>query len=130
MQAEVQRECGDPSRPGEGAEETGDRSSHYTRLEKLGSGTYGSVYLAQNNATGAKVAIKQMRVDDVEDGIPQTAIREVALLKCVVPLLPHHAGWRCTVPSNPSFLQVSEARKCGRNHHRATAWESVPLDRP
>jgi len=79
--ADVQLECRDASLQGEGAERTSDPSEQFTRLEKLGSGTYGSVYLARNNVTGAKVAIKQMRVDDAEDGIPQTAIREVALLK-------------------------------------------------
>ena len=90
--ADVQLECRDASLQGEGAERTSDPSEQFTRLEKLGSGTYGSVYLARNNVTGAKVAIKQMRVDDVEDGIPQTAIREVALLKCVAPPPPCHAA--------------------------------------
>jgi serine/threonine protein kinase len=83
--AEAELQCRDtsltPTTSAADAKDMSDPHQKFTRLEKLGSGTYGSVYLARNNANGENVAIKVMRVDDSEDGIPQTAIREVALLK-------------------------------------------------
>uniref|UniRef100_A0A7S3WCH4 Cyclin-dependent kinase 2 homolog n=1 Tax=Strombidinopsis acuminata TaxID=141414 RepID=A0A7S3WCH4_9SPIT len=52
-------------------------------LEKvlLGEGTYGKVYKARSNRTGESVAMKQMKLDAQEEGVPSTAIREIALLK-------------------------------------------------
>jgi hypothetical protein len=60
--------------------------SDYERLEKLGSGTYGAVYKARHIETGMLYAIKQMSIED-DDGIPQTAIREVAILRSETPRL-------------------------------------------
>lgn len=56
---------------------------NYELLEKglLGEGTYGKVYKARNVRSGEFVAMKQMKLDDQEDGVPSTAIREIALLK-------------------------------------------------
>ena len=53
----------------------------YQRLEKLGEGTYGVVYKAQNMETGELVAIKKIRLEKEDDGVPSTAIREISLLK-------------------------------------------------
>lgn len=57
--------------------------SQYEILEKspLGEGTYGKVYKARQNRTGEWVAMKQMKLDTQEEGVPSTAIREIALLK-------------------------------------------------
>lgn len=54
---------------------------NYKRLQKLGEGTYGIVYKAVDNKTGQIVAIKQIRLEQEEEGIPVTAIREIALMK-------------------------------------------------
>jgi len=53
----------------------------YRKLEKIGEGTYGKVYLALNQETGEKVALKKMVFETEDEGIPSTALREVALLK-------------------------------------------------
>ena len=53
----------------------------YKRLEKLGEGTYGVVYKAINQETGETVAIKKIRLEKEDDGVPSTAIREISLLK-------------------------------------------------
>lgn len=53
----------------------------YKKLEKLGEGTYGVVYKAQDKATGEIVALKKIRLEKEDDGVPSTAIREISLLK-------------------------------------------------
>ncbi|KXN73408.1 protein serine/threonine kinase [Conidiobolus coronatus NRRL 28638] len=53
----------------------------YQKIEKLGEGTYGIVYKAQNRENGQVVALKRIRLDNEEEGVPCTAIREIALLK-------------------------------------------------
>eukprot|EP00343_Euplotes_focardii_P009488 CAMPEP_0205828228 /NCGR_PEP_ID=MMETSP0206-20130828/34389_1 /ASSEMBLY_ACC=CAM_ASM_000279 /TAXON_ID=36767 /ORGANISM="Euplotes focardii, Strain TN1" /LENGTH=82 /DNA_ID=CAMNT_0053129807 /DNA_START=36 /DNA_END=281 /DNA_ORIENTATION=- len=53
----------------------------YLKLEKIGEGTYGVVYKAQDNATGEIVVLKKIRLEAQEEGVPSTAIREISLLK-------------------------------------------------
>ncbi len=53
----------------------------YQKLEKVGEGTYGVVYKALDKVTGDHIAMKKIRLDHDEEGIPSTAIREIALLK-------------------------------------------------
>merc|ERR1719238_1661440 len=57
--------------------------AQYETQEKivLGEGTYGKVYKARSVRTGEAVAMKQMKLDAQEEGVPSTAIREIALLK-------------------------------------------------
>ena len=60
--------------------------SNYETIEKvlLGEGTYGKVYKARSVRTGEAVAMKQMKLDAQKEGVPSTAIREIALLKELV----------------------------------------------
>lgn len=53
----------------------------FRRLEKLGEGTYGVVYKARDIGTGDMLALKKIRLDAEDEGIPSTAIREISLLK-------------------------------------------------
>lgn len=55
----------------------------YDLAEKIGEGTYGKVFKARVVSTNEVVAIKEMKIDSTEEGIPSTAIREIALLKTV-----------------------------------------------
>lgn len=48
--------------------------------EKLGEGTYGIVYKATDKETGEIVAVKKIRLEHTDEGIPSTAIREISLL--------------------------------------------------
>jgi len=53
----------------------------YERQEKLGEGTYGIVYKCRDLVTGQMVALKKIRLEKEDDGVPSTAIREISLLK-------------------------------------------------
>lgn len=56
----------------------------YLKLDKVGEGTYGIVYKARNKETQEIVALKSIRLDSVDEGVPCTAIREISLLKELV----------------------------------------------
>ena len=53
----------------------------YEKLEVVGEGTYGVVYKAKDTQTGEIVALKKIKLETEQEGIPSTAIREIALLK-------------------------------------------------
>ncbi|KAA6384208.1 MAG: putative Cyclin-dependent kinase 3 [Streblomastix strix] len=58
-----------------------DHSDHYIKLEKVGEGTYGVVYKAKDLGNNELVALKRIRLESEEQGVPSTTIREIALLK-------------------------------------------------
>lgn len=53
----------------------------FLKIEKIGEGTYGVVYKGQNKKTGKIVAMKKIRLESEDEGVPSTAIREISLLK-------------------------------------------------
>jgi len=53
----------------------------YQKLDKLGEGTYGVVFKAKNTENGEIVALKKIKLEKEDDGVPSTAIREISLLK-------------------------------------------------
>ena len=54
---------------------------NYEKVLKIGEGTYGVVYKAKNLRDDTMVALKRIRLDQDEEGVPSTAIREISLLK-------------------------------------------------
>ena len=53
----------------------------YQKIGKVGEGTYGVVYKAKDRVTGEIIALKKIRLEAEDEGIPSTAIREISLLK-------------------------------------------------
>lgn len=53
----------------------------YEKLEKIGEGTYGTVFKAKNRQTQEIVALKRYRLDTEDEGIPSSALREICLMK-------------------------------------------------
>ncbi|KAG9063864.1 Cyclin-dependent kinase 2 [Linnemannia hyalina] len=62
-------------------EEEEKETGPYQKLEKIGEGTYGVVYKATHRTTGRVVAMKKIRLENEDEGVPSTAIREISLLK-------------------------------------------------
>ncbi|KAF2772402.1 cell division control protein 2 serine/threonine protein kinase [Teratosphaeria nubilosa] len=56
---------------------------NYQKMEKIGEGTYGVVYKARDLTTPDHriVALKKIRLEAEDEGVPSTAIREISLLK-------------------------------------------------
>lgn len=53
----------------------------WKRGEKLGEGTFGEVYVATHEKTGEIAALKKIKLECEDEGVPGTTLREVSLLK-------------------------------------------------
>ncbi|GAA5825786.1 hypothetical protein JCM11251_000368 [Rhodosporidiobolus azoricus] len=53
---------------------------NYERIEKVGEGTYGTVYRCRQRNTNQIVALKKIRLEEEDEGVPSTALREVSVL--------------------------------------------------
>ena len=58
-----------------------DEREKYENLDKVGEGTYGVVYKCRTKDTQDLVALKKIRLENEDEGIPSTAIREISILK-------------------------------------------------
>jgi serine/threonine-protein kinase 24/25/MST4 len=59
-----------------------DPASQYTLLEKLGTGSFGTVYKAIHNETKQIVAIKQIDLEDSDDDIGEIQQEIAHLAQC------------------------------------------------
>ena len=50
-------------------------------MEQIGEGTYGVVFKARERESGQTIALKRIRLEHSDEGVPPTAIREISLLK-------------------------------------------------
>jgi len=55
--------------------------ARYTKMGRLGEGTYGIVYKGQDKITGEIVAMKKIRLASEDEGVPSNTLREVSFLK-------------------------------------------------
>jgi len=83
----------------------------YEKVEKIGEGTYGVVYKAKHVVSGDTIALKKIRLEQEDEGVPPTAIREISLLKEL-----HHVNIvRCVW--SPVLM-----RRCVRCRKGAVGW--------
>ncbi|KAL5103451.1 Cyclin-dependent kinase 1 [Taenia crassiceps] len=55
--------------------------SRLYRIRKIGEGTYGVVYKCLDQVSGQLKALKRIKLERPDDGVPATALREIALLR-------------------------------------------------
>ena len=82
----------------------------FERLERIGAGVVGAVYKVRDRWTNERLALKRIRFEDDEEGVPVAALREISLLQDlahpnIVPLFDTH------VATNQFFL-VLELLDC------------------
>ena len=53
----------------------------YEKIEKIGEGTYGYVYKARDTTNSEIVALKKIKLENEDEGVPSTAMREISILK-------------------------------------------------
>ncbi|EGR34826.1 hypothetical protein IMG5_000530 [Ichthyophthirius multifiliis] len=53
----------------------------YQKVEKIGEGTYGEVYKAKDLQNQELVALKKIKLENEDEGVPSTALREISILK-------------------------------------------------
>lgn len=53
----------------------------YEPVAEIGGGAHGTVYKARDKDSGQFVALKSVRVQTNQNGLPQSTVREVALLR-------------------------------------------------
>ena len=58
-----------------------DELDKYEKIDKVGEGTYGVVYKCRKKDDNTLVALKKIRLENEDEGIPSTAIREISILK-------------------------------------------------
>lgn len=56
-------------------------TERFKELEKIGKGTYGEVFKAYDAKFDQVIALKKMFIQNEEEGIPSTVLREISLLK-------------------------------------------------
>ena len=61
--------------------EPNDIDQRFRILETIGEGTYGMVYKAFDLTLNKVVALKKVKVEHSDEGIPSTALREISLLR-------------------------------------------------
>jgi serine/threonine protein kinase len=53
----------------------------FEKLNRVGEGTYGVVYCARDRGNNEIVALKKIRMENEQEGLPISSLREIALLK-------------------------------------------------
>ncbi|CAH2040048.1 unnamed protein product, partial [Iphiclides podalirius] len=54
---------------------------NFSKVEKIGEGTYGVVYKARDRITGKEIALKKIKLENEPEGVPSTALREISVLR-------------------------------------------------
>jgi serine/threonine protein kinase len=60
-----------------------EQDYYYRLVEKIGEGTYGTVFKTVDQRNGDIVALKKVKIRKADDGLPKEFLREVESLKYV-----------------------------------------------
>ena len=63
------------------AKMNGEFKERYEKCERLGEGTYGVVFKARDSYMKDFVALKKIKLENEDEGVPSTAMREISILK-------------------------------------------------
>lgn len=110
--------------------------SQYEKVEKIGEGTYGVVYKARDRLTNKVIALKKIRLEQEDEGVPSTAIREISLLKemehgNIVRLFPtYNSDYEHKLDSNRTYtIGQSLWIFWITNHYPNRSWKNVSFDK-
>ncbi|KAH8919879.1 CMGC/CDK/CDC2 protein kinase [Atractiella rhizophila] len=76
----------------------------YERHDKIGEGTYGIVYKGRDLEDGSLIALKKVKLDNDDEGVPSTAIREISILKEMDH--PYVVGLRALIHDGPQLYLI------------------------
>ena len=62
-----------------------EEKDRFEKIEKVGEGTYGVVFKCRDNKRADLVAIKKIKLENDDEGVPSTAMREISILKELQP---------------------------------------------
>lgn len=102
----------------------------YQRVEKgggIGEGAYGVVYKAKDKHTGETVAMKKIRLELEDEGMPSTALREISLLKELGH--PNVVGLRDVVQESGRLYLIFEFLDKDLKRYLDSIPEPLPLER-
>jgi cyclin-dependent kinase 2 len=85
----------------------------YNKSDKLGEGTYGIVYKGVDLVTKNAIAIKKIRLENEDEGMPSTTMREIAILKEL---------------SHPSIIQLLNVKYLPNEKRLDLVFEYVEFD--
>ncbi|XP_070546974.1 cyclin-dependent kinase 6-like [Ptychodera flava] len=97
----------------------GKRRQRYEELAEIGTGAYGIVYKARDVESGRIVALKKVRVQTGEDGMPMSTIRELAMLKHLE---------KCEHPNIVQLLDVCHGMRTNLETRLTLVFEHVDQD--
>jgi len=87
----------------------------YQKLKKIGEGTYGIVYKGKHRASNEIVALKKIRLENDDEGVPSTAIREISILKELIH--PNIVSLNDVILSEKDLYLVFEFLSCDLKRH-------------
>lgn len=89
--------------------------SRFKKTKVIGEGTYGVVFRAEDTLTGDTVAIKEIKFENSDEGVPSTALREISILKTL---------------KHPNIVQLKEVfySKEGYSENLSLIFEQLDTD--
>ena len=96
----------------------------WKRGQKLGEGTFGEVYIATHEHTGEKAALKKIKLECEDEGVPGTTLPECGP-ECGCRGVGGRAADAAQVPTRRggrgAVHQISNRNRLRRSHSRCTA---------